>query len=601
MGKQDVLISSNHQLLNDTISTTTIPSSSTSAAIPSALSHTITDNLNEAPRAFSVVKSNTTTTSLSAKPSTNKRKAPIAPPPPAALHHLLEANTQSPILQMPAKVISSTTTTTTITIKEYTSTNNKSNKSSTKSYSSCGASSDSSSADSCCESLRHENHANETHETNITLNKETKSLLNSTSSAISSSNSSLSNHQNHSSITPTTNTNITNAHCNNTTLSHYLSDDTRTELSIDDSILLQFNESCNYGHREVAIDCPDNFVPQVKTRPSYPSNSLTKKEDKKEKERDKSLNTLSTFKSKFGKETKSKPATPEPFKVVPSAPKVAETNEEVKKEENEFEVENEMKRRLKETEEALLSQNVKTSDKMQMLKEAPKSANGSGRGQEPKLSYKIEGTVNSGFEHDDDEDATNKMETDSLDDFDDNSQQVKIKSVEHVVVVTEPKPPASSSSASSISQESNSHEAKSDEPLFKIVTAQNAVKAAPAEQNSIQPFGKFLVGFLMDFFGNFGLFLKKDLSDLFMQIDYLQSKLKSDKQSEEDVMALRRLYQTNEFQNALTLYNKLVFGLNLSSADKFDKAKVAASSPNSTQLADEVFSLLFFIEDVSFF
>lgn len=500
MGKQEnttnQLLNANQIIINDSLTTTPTP-------IP-AISNTI----NNDPRStFSIVKSSTTTTSLTAKPSTNnnKRKAPIAP---SAI--LIGTETSA----MPAKVISSTTTTTTITIKEYPQQVVKSsNKSSTKSYSSCGGSnsSDSSSADSCCgESLLKGDSHNATHETNITK-QETKSLLNSTSSAISSSNSSLSNnHHNqlHSSNTVTsTNTHITNAlvNNNNTTLSHYLSDDTRTDFSIDDSIMLQFNESCNYSHREVAIDCPENFVPQVKTRPSYPSNSLpSKKDDKKEKEKDKSAanNTLSTFKSKFAatKETKSKN---EAFKIVQSAPKIVE-----KKSEGEFDEENEIKRRLKESEEAALSLNVRTSGKMQMLKEAPKIAV-IGAKNEIKAPAKLEhGNVNSGFEHDDDEDATNRMETDSLDDFDDepNSNEIKIKSVEHVVVVTEARRevavdvpvegsvevtrPISSaaSTSSSISQKSNEN---SDDPLFKIVTAQKELKAAApdSEQNLFKPFG----------------------------------------------------------------------------------------------------------------
>lgn len=241
--------------------------------------------------------------------------------------------------------------------------------------------------------------------------------------------------------------------------------------------MLQFNESSNYSHREVAIDCPDNFVPQAKTRPSYPFNSLTKKE--KEKEKEKSMNTLTTFKSKFApKEAKnskeSKDSKAEPFKIVQSAPKIVD---EAKK--TPSEAENEIKRREKESEEALLSQN--SNKRMQSLKEAGSRKN-----------LPSEGNVNSGFEHDDDEDATNRIETDSLDAFDD-LNEVKIKSVEHVVVVTEPKVlvhEADVSDAVASVMHMSADITPADESLFKIISAQNGVNSAPSEQNTFKPIGK---------------------------------------------------------------------------------------------------------------
>ncbi len=61
------------------------------------------------------------------------------------------------------------------------------------------------------------------------------------------------------------------------------------------------------------------------------------------------------------------------------------------------------------------------------------------------------------------------------------------------------------------------------------------------------------------FYDSFFIFIV-DISDLFSQVDYIQTKLQqtANKSLNDDIILLRKLYQTSEFQNALSLYNKLV-------------------------------------------
>ena len=80
-----------------------------------------------------------------------------------------------------------------------------------------------------------------------------------------------------------------------------------------------------------------------------------------------------------------------------------------------------------------------------------------------------------------------------------------------------------------------------------------------------------------------------DITDLFSQVDYIQTKLQqsANKSLNDDIILLRKLYQTIEFQNALILYNKLV---NLNTIKR-----IKPVCENSYNLVDEVSRFFFFI------
>jgi hypothetical protein len=73
-----------------------------------------------------------------------------------------------------------------------------------------------------------------------------------------------------------------------------------------------------------------------------------------------------------------------------------------------------------------------------------------------------------------------------------------------------------------------------------------------------------------------------DITDLFSQVDYIQTKLQQseNKSINDDILLLRKLYKTSEFQNALVLYNKLV---NLNTIKR-----IKPLCDNTYNLADEV-------------
>ena len=331
-------------------------------------------------------------------------------------------------------------------------------------------------------------------------------------------------------------------------------------------------------HREMPIDCPDNFVAEIKVKPKFPPAIIT------------TQTTFTTFKTPKLETKVVKASTPpsQQQNANTSIKYIDDTNSESKLQMTTPNANNSRKliekqkqnqnddaqRKLKDDKENILRNSLRNSEKLKKLEK------GKQQQQQQQLQQQQSrdiGNINIGFVNDDLEnsDVDHIGMSSSQDDLSSSETDSDNNKHRHKDERTE-KPNKRVDSLDEYDSD-NKHKKKS----APLAYAMNTIDSGHGGDMTIVESKKRLKTL--------------DITDLFSQVDYIQTKLQQseNKSMNDDILLLRKLYQTSEFQNALVLYNKLV---NLNSIKR-----VKPTCDNSLNLVEDVSCFYFYFNGNSLF